>query len=156
MAAVCPLEAGYETGTTGQVTGQFPPRTAVAARTSEVKMPGHSGRFRAFLAGAASLIDFTGAETSRAMRESLPPADDWRAVGEFFACAGRLVKDAMPGAGMPAIRDEYGRAGTAADTRAAHEHGLDSEPGTGPAVPARERRGPATGNAAEGKDTDTH
>lgn len=52
-------------------------------------------RLRPSLIGAASLFDISGQVTYRAMRDALPPADDWQAVGGYFEEAGRLIGDVM-------------------------------------------------------------
>jgi hypothetical protein len=52
-------------------------------------------RLRPYLLGAASLFDLSGALTYREARRALPPADDWKAVGEYFREAGRLIREAM-------------------------------------------------------------
>jgi hypothetical protein len=52
-------------------------------------------RLRPYLLGAASLFDLSGALTYREARKAMPPADDWKAVGEYFGEAGRLIREAM-------------------------------------------------------------
>jgi hypothetical protein len=52
-------------------------------------------RLRPYLLGAASLFDLSGAFTYREAQRTLPPADDWKAVGEYFGEAGRLIREAM-------------------------------------------------------------
>lgn len=57
-------------------------------------------RLRPRLPGAASLFDLSGALTYREARKAVPPADDWKAVGEYFGEAGRLIREAMGDAGI--------------------------------------------------------
>lgn len=58
-------------------------------------LPSLRDRLRWYLLGAASLFDFTGVLTYRAAREAVPVADDWKAVGDYFASAGRDLREAM-------------------------------------------------------------
>jgi hypothetical protein len=58
-------------------------------------------RLRPYLLGAASLFDLSGSPTYREARRALPPADDRKAVGDHFAEAGRLLREAMNDAGIP-------------------------------------------------------
>jgi hypothetical protein len=55
-------------------------------------------RLRPYFLGAASLFDLSGALTYREARKAMPPADDRKAVGEYFGEAGRLIREAMDGA----------------------------------------------------------
>lgn len=53
-------------------------------------------RLRPYLLGAASLFDLSGALTYLAAREALPPADDWKAVGDHFREAGLVLREVNP------------------------------------------------------------
>lgn len=52
-------------------------------------------RLRHCLLGTASLFDLSGSLTYRKAREAMPPANPWKAVGEHFAEAGGLIRQAM-------------------------------------------------------------
>lgn len=65
-------------------------------------------RLRSFLAGTASLADISGTAASRTMRNALPPADDWSAVGGCFTDAGKLLRDTMPDHGHGPARHRLG------------------------------------------------
>jgi len=52
-------------------------------------------RLRPYLLGAASLFDLSGAFTYREARQAMPDPDPWKAVGQHFTEAGRLLREAM-------------------------------------------------------------
>jgi hypothetical protein len=58
-------------------------------------------RIRPYFLGAASIFDLSGMLAYRAAREAMPPADDWKAVGDHFREAGRLLRETMPGQPEP-------------------------------------------------------
>jgi hypothetical protein len=66
---------------------------------TEDRKPRLRDRLRPYLLGAASLFGLSGSLTRREARRALPPADDWKAVGEYFGDAGRLIRRAMDSGG---------------------------------------------------------
>lgn len=62
---------------------------------TEARKPRLRDRLRPYLLGAASIFDLSGGLTYRETRRAMPPADDWKAVGEYFGEAGRLIREAM-------------------------------------------------------------
>lgn len=74
--------------------------------TMSTAKPKLRDRLRPLLLGAASLFDLSGMFTYREAQRYLPPADDWKAVGGYFGDAGRMVRDAMNGAGSSGRKDD--------------------------------------------------
>lgn len=65
-----------------------------------IRRPRLRDRLRPYLLGAASLFDLSGALTYREARKAMPPADDWKAVGDAFHEAGQAIREAMNDAGV--------------------------------------------------------